>query len=125
MTSDQSSLILRPATLSDVQEIASLAVPIVTHDGFHDYFFPHQDEFPEDMHRWWFRYYRTFILKPYATLLVLETGSKEIVGLAIWIYAPRGTIGSTFPNDPKPQDLKLEKDGYSERKFENITPPPQ
>jgi len=110
------SLNLRSATLSDVEAITALAIPIVTHDGFHDYFFPHQDEFPEDMYQWWLRYYRNFILKPYNEVLVLETNSKEIVGLAIWMYSPRGT-GVSNSDDPKPKGLDLEKASYYERKY--------
>jgi hypothetical protein len=107
------SLSLRPAKLSDVKAITDVAVPIVMHDGFHDYFFPHQDEFPEDMYRWWFRYYRTFILAPYVKVLVIENASKHIVGLAIWFFLPRATGGS--PTDPEPRGLNLTKDSYFER----------
>lgn len=103
-------LTLRTAQLSDIRAITDLAVPIVTHDGFHDFFFPYQDGHPEDMFRWWYRFYRNHLLKPYTVALVAETGSKQIVGLAIWVFAPRGSSGDFHLTDPKHRGLNLEKD---------------
>jgi hypothetical protein len=47
-----SSATFRQAKLSDLNALVAFAVPMVLHDGFHDYFFPGQDEFPEDMFDW-------------------------------------------------------------------------
>ncbi|KAJ3859825.1 hypothetical protein EV359DRAFT_50268 [Lentinula novae-zelandiae] len=80
---------LRPATLSDVSKIISLVLPQVSHDGFHDYFFPHQDRFPQDFNSWWKRYYRDMILRPYTLVLVAEDSDQDMKGIAVWVYAPK------------------------------------
>jgi len=103
--------IIRPATLQDVKAINDLVLPFVSHDGFHDYFFPHQDEYPEDMYDWWYRYHRKWILNPYTMMLVAETESKEIVGMALWSFAPRAK-GDT--DAPEPIGVDLAKNTYKE-----------
>jgi hypothetical protein len=94
---------VRPATLNDLEEITALIVPKVAHDGFHDYFFPHQDRYPGDFYRWWRRYYRNHILKPYSITFVAVDEGDDIVGLSLWQFAPRGTNGEQ--DAPVPRGL--------------------
>ncbi|KAJ3898390.1 hypothetical protein F5879DRAFT_812669 [Lentinula edodes] len=93
------SLHLRPATLSDVSKITSLVLPQVSHDGFHDYFFPHQDHYPQDFNSWWKRYYRDMILRPYTLVLVAEDSDQDMKGIAVWVYAPKVAGGGRGEND--------------------------
>jgi hypothetical protein len=82
---------VRAGELADLDNVTSFGVPIVRTDGFHPYFFPGQDEFPEDHYAWWKSYYRDWIVKPWVVFLVAETSAKEIVGFAFWAYEPLAT----------------------------------
>lgn len=103
---------LRLATLHDLDAMTSINVSVVYHDGFHEYFFPGEDEYPEDVFDWWRRSFRRTLLRPYVMTIVAETASKEIVGFASWCFAPRGNQG--VKDTPKPKGLDLAKDSYFE-----------
>ncbi|KAF8830889.1 hypothetical protein HHX47_DHR1000041 [Lentinula edodes] len=105
---------LRPATLSDVSKIMSLVLPQVSHDGFHDYFFPYQDRYPQDFDSWWRRYYRDMILRPYTLVLVAEDSDRDMKGIAVWVYAPKVAGGGSGDNDdvPEPKGLNIAKNSW-------------
>ncbi|KAE9385958.1 hypothetical protein BT96DRAFT_981904 [Gymnopus androsaceus JB14] len=104
---------LRPATLSDLSQITSLVLPQVSHDGFHDYFFPHQDRYPGDFVFWWKRYFRDIILRPYTVVLLAEDLEQKIHGIAVWMYAPKAT-GGNADDVPEPRGLDIAKDSWFE-----------
>jgi len=108
------NLHLRSATLSDVSRITSLVVPRVSHDGFHDYFFPHQNRYPHDFVRWWRRYYRDLILRPYWNTLLVEDSKGGIQGLAVWGYAPKMMGIGDAGDVPEPRGVNIAKDSWFE-----------
>ena len=109
---------LRLATLCDLDAMTSINVPVVYHDGFHDYFFPGEDEYPEDVFDWWRRSFRRTLLKLCVMTIVAETASKEIVGFVSWYFAPRGNQGVT--DAPVPKGLDLAKDSYFESQSNDL-----
>ncbi|EJD43064.1 hypothetical protein AURDEDRAFT_168017 [Auricularia subglabra TFB-10046 SS5] len=92
---------VRPATSAATRAIADVLLQQVTHDGFHDFFFPGQDEYPEDFRDWWWRYTRRHVLRPWLMTLVGEDAATGvIVGMAMWAFQPRpewapSRLGST------------------------------
>ncbi|KAJ4479295.1 hypothetical protein J3R30DRAFT_3702553 [Lentinula aciculospora] len=113
VTSQHPSLHLRFATLSDVSKITSLVLPQVSHDGFHDYFFPHQDRHPRDFASWWRKYYRDAILRPYCVVLLVEDSKKNIRGMAAWAYAPKAMRGDV-DGIPEPRGIDIAKNSWFE-----------
>jgi hypothetical protein len=106
---------LRPANLSDVTSLTRNVIPHVSHDGFHDYFFPQQDAYPDDFYRWWRRYYRNILLRPYSILLIAEDEQGRMKGLGVWTFAG-GEGGS------EPKGLDLAKDSWFEGECANPSP---
>jgi hypothetical protein len=102
---------LRVATLGDTNTITDLVVPLVSHDGFHDYFFPRQDQYPKDFYRWWYRYYRDLILRPYCVIHLLEDEDGKVVGMAGWGYNPK-FLG--IEDVPEPKGLHIAKNSLFE-----------
>lgn len=105
---------IRPATYADTRAVADVLLQQVTHDGFHDFFFPGQDAHPEDFHDWWWRYTRRHVLRPYLmTLVAEETTAGRIVGMAMWAFQPRCILS---PGEgPEPAGLDIAKDSLSYR----------
>jgi hypothetical protein len=97
-----------------VQAITDLVHPQVVHDGFHEYFFPHQDEYPKDMSKWWYKYLRSWILQPYTAVLV-AISETSVIGMAAWGFAPRAFEGAI--DVPKPVGLDIAKDSLFEGEF--------
>ena len=93
MKSVRDNFIIRQATSTDVDGIAHVLLGKVTHYGFHDWFFPYQDEYPEDFHDWWWRYCRRLVLRPGLMTLVAEVPmTSEIVGMAMWSFEPQTNL---------------------------------
>lgn len=113
MGSVHNGFIIRPATPADVDSVARVLLTQVTHDGFHDWFFPHQDQYPEDFRDWWWRYCRRLILHPGLMTLVAEVpATGTVVGMAMWSFEPRGSLS---PGEgPEPKDLDLAKNSLLE-----------
>jgi hypothetical protein len=106
----QGNYTLRRANLSDITPLTRNVIPHVSHDGFHDYFFPQQDDYPDDFYRWWRRYYRNILLRPYSVLLIAEDEQGRMKGLGMWTFA-RGKGVS------EPKGLDVAKDSWFEGQF--------
>ncbi|KAF5319869.1 hypothetical protein D9758_018526 [Tetrapyrgos nigripes] len=112
VSSQEGNYTLRRATLSDITPLTRNVIPHVSHDGFHDYFFPKQDAYPDDFYRWWRRYYRNILLRPYSVLFIAEDEQGGMKGLGMWTFARgKGVSG--------PEGLDIAKDSW----FEDVSTP--
>jgi hypothetical protein len=105
---DGASYTVRPATLQDTPSITDAIVRVVAHDGFHDQFFPHQDQYPKDFYAWWYRYFRDMILKPRSMVLIAVDKSSNVVGMGAWSYSLMAKQA------PPPKEIRIDKDSWFE-----------
>ncbi|KAI1106394.1 acyl-CoA N-acyltransferase [Jackrogersella minutella] len=116
-------LVRRPATLDDLEDIATVAQQGFPDDPEFDYRFPHRDKYPEDNRKWILQEYREYLEQPDKYEVIIVTAgdnNNKAVALSVWdisISKAHQGSGLGVPDDPNEQCQRRDVNPVHFRKF--------